>query len=76
MCFSFKDPQTAIPKGTILAIVITTISYLIMAVFVGYTVLRDATGNVEDYIYGNFTNCAAEACKYGSHNSFQVSLVF
>ncbi|XP_076393216.1 sodium chloride cotransporter 69 [Megachile rotundata] len=43
-----KDPQTAIPKGTLLAILLTTISYIFMAFMVGGTVVRDASGDVND----------------------------
>lgn len=43
-----KDPQTAIPKGTLLAILLTTISYLFMALMVGGTVMRDASGDIND----------------------------
>ncbi|KAG9430123.1 bumetanide-sensitive sodium-(potassium)-chloride cotransporter [Apis mellifera carnica] len=43
-----KDPQTAIPKGTLLAILLTTISYLFMALMVGGSVMRDASGDVND----------------------------
>ncbi|XP_032675841.1 bumetanide-sensitive sodium-(potassium)-chloride cotransporter [Odontomachus brunneus] len=43
-----KDPQTAIPKGTLLAILLTSLSYLIMALMVGGTIMRDATGDVND----------------------------
>ncbi|XP_026672114.1 bumetanide-sensitive sodium-(potassium)-chloride cotransporter [Ceratina calcarata] len=43
-----KDPQTAIPKGTLLAIFLTTISYLLMALMVGASVMRDASGDVND----------------------------
>ncbi|XP_058839073.1 bumetanide-sensitive sodium-(potassium)-chloride cotransporter-like isoform X2 [Topomyia yanbarensis] len=69
-----KDPSKAIPKGTILAIVLTTISYVLMAILAGATVLRDATGNVADMANGSwaFAECAPEECKYGLHNSFQV----
>ncbi|XP_050296584.1 bumetanide-sensitive sodium-(potassium)-chloride cotransporter [Anthonomus grandis grandis] len=66
-----KDPQTSIPKGTILAILITTMSYIIMAIFAGSTVMRDASGNVEDYLLGNLTDCIPN-CTYGLQNSFQV----
>ncbi|OXU28442.1 hypothetical protein TSAR_008414 [Trichomalopsis sarcophagae] len=45
-----KDPQTAIPKGTLLAILITTMSYLLMALVVGATVMRDASGNAADLV--------------------------
>ncbi|XP_020283580.1 bumetanide-sensitive sodium-(potassium)-chloride cotransporter [Pseudomyrmex gracilis] len=50
-----KDPQTSIPKGTLLAIVCTSLSYLIMAIMVGWTVTRDASGNVTDLwtVYNN-----------------------
>ncbi|CAD1473390.1 unnamed protein product, partial [Heterotrigona itama] len=43
-----KDPQTAIPKGTLLAILLTTTSYIFMALMVGGAVVRDASGNVTD----------------------------
>ncbi|CAH1407510.1 unnamed protein product [Nezara viridula] len=67
-----KDPQKAIPKGTILAIFITSFSYLLMGVFTGSMVLRDATGNINDFINGTFTNCSYGRCAYGLQNSFQV----
>ncbi|OAD57765.1 Bumetanide-sensitive sodium-(potassium)-chloride cotransporter [Eufriesea mexicana] len=71
-----KDPQTAIPKGTLLAILLTTISYIIMALMVGGSVMRDASGDVNDLhviwsLYGTKFNCT-ENCSYGGHNSFQV----
>lgn len=69
-----RDPQTAIPKGTLLAIFITTLSYVIIAIVVGATVARDATGNIEDVINGTLmtVNCTLGSCHFGSHNSFQV----
>ncbi|CAG2183291.1 unnamed protein product, partial [Oppiella nova] len=39
-----KDPQQSIPRGTLLAIFITTISYLLFLFICGATVLRDANG--------------------------------
>lgn len=39
---SVQDPQHAIPKGTLLAILITTMTYLAMAWMAGCCVLRDA----------------------------------
>ncbi|XP_046626478.1 bumetanide-sensitive sodium-(potassium)-chloride cotransporter [Neodiprion virginianus] len=45
-----KDPQSAIPKGTLLSILVTTVTYLLMIVMVGASVLRDASGNVTDLI--------------------------
>lgn len=55
-----------------MAIVLTTASYLIMAVIAGATVTRDATGDVADFLNGTFTNCTIGECKYGLQNSFQV----
>uniref|UniRef100_A0A8C4W4D9 Solute carrier family 12 member 2 n=1 Tax=Gopherus evgoodei TaxID=1825980 RepID=A0A8C4W4D9_9SAUR len=80
------DPQSAIPKGTLLAILITTIVYMGIAVSVGACVVRDATGNINSTIITELTNCTTAACKlnfdfsscqktkchYGLLNNFQV----
>uniref|UniRef100_A0A7M4FYA5 Solute carrier family 12 member 2 n=1 Tax=Crocodylus porosus TaxID=8502 RepID=A0A7M4FYA5_CROPO len=80
------DPQSAIPKGTLLAILITTLVYTGVAVSVGSCVVRDATGNVNHTIFTEWTNCTTAACKlnydfsscqktecpYGLMNNFQV----
>lgn len=72
--FGVQDPSTSIPKGTILAIVITSMTYVLMAMCAGATVARDATGNVRDLFNGSqaFLHCLPEQCKYGLHNSFEV----
>lgn len=69
-----KDPQKSIPKGTLLAILITTFSYLIMAVMAGSVMSRDATGNLADMINGSwaFLDCENKTCLYGLQHSFQV----
>uniref|UniRef100_A0A3Q3XMF4 Uncharacterized protein n=1 Tax=Mola mola TaxID=94237 RepID=A0A3Q3XMF4_MOLML len=83
-----KDPQEAIPKGTLLAILITGITYLAVAVCVSACVVRDATGNINDTITTglpctgsaqaacelgyNFSSCATESCAFGSINNKQV----
>ncbi|XP_017956901.1 bumetanide-sensitive sodium-(potassium)-chloride cotransporter isoform X2 [Drosophila navojoa] len=72
-----KDPQKSIPKGTILAIVITTATYMLMVLICGGTVARDATGYVVDALNGSFAflNCSSTStgtCLYGLQNSFQV----
>ncbi|KFO85807.1 Solute carrier family 12 member 2, partial [Buceros rhinoceros silvestris] len=79
------DPQSAIPKGTLLAILITTLVYVGIAVSVGSCVVRDATGNINNTIVTELTNCTTAACKlnydfsscptgcqYGLMNNFQV----
>uniref|UniRef100_A0AAQ5XJY9 Solute carrier family 12 member 1 n=1 Tax=Amphiprion ocellaris TaxID=80972 RepID=A0AAQ5XJY9_AMPOC len=63
-----KDPQKAIPKGTLLAIVITGITYLAVALCVSATIVRDATGNITDAILNPGKPCngsTAAACELG-----------
>uniref|UniRef100_A0A8C4E318 Solute carrier family 12 member 10, tandem duplicate 1 n=1 Tax=Dicentrarchus labrax TaxID=13489 RepID=A0A8C4E318_DICLA len=61
-----KDPATAIPKGTLMAIFWTTISYLVISVTVGACVVRDASGNLTNILTGNITDgCVGLACKMG-----------
>lgn len=45
-----------------------------MAIAVGATVARDATGNLQDTLNGSlaFLDCAPGQCHHGLHNSFQV----
>uniref|UniRef100_A0A7N6BSQ8 Solute carrier family 12 member 1 n=1 Tax=Anabas testudineus TaxID=64144 RepID=A0A7N6BSQ8_ANATE len=45
-----RDPQGGLPKGTLLAILITGVTYLAVALCVSATVVRDATGNTTDLI--------------------------
>ncbi|KAG8440504.1 hypothetical protein GDO86_006307 [Hymenochirus boettgeri] len=80
------DPQGAIPKGTMLAILITTIAYLGVAICAAASVVRDATGNINDTITSvincngsaacslgyDFSICEEQGCKYGLMNNFQV----
>ncbi|XP_061203331.1 solute carrier family 12 member 1 isoform X1 [Neopsephotus bourkii] len=81
-----KDPQIAIPKGTMLAIVITTVAYIAVAICVASCVVRDATGNINDTVVlgmscngssacglgYDFSRCASQPCDYGLMNNFQV----
>ncbi|XP_014870994.1 solute carrier family 12 member 1 [Poecilia latipinna] len=83
-----RDAQAAIPKGTLLAILITGITYLGVALCVSGTVVRDATGNTTDLVTSgipcngssvvacelgyNFSSCETEPCKFGLMNNFQV----
>ncbi|NWS87433.1 S12A1 protein, partial [Toxostoma redivivum] len=81
-----KDPQSAIPQGTMLAILITTIAYIAVAICAASCVVRDATGNVNDTIVPgmscngssacglgyDFSRCASQPCDYGLMNNFQV----
>ncbi|NXW83162.1 S12A1 protein, partial [Alopecoenas beccarii] len=81
-----KDPQGAIPKGTMLAILITTIAYIGVAICAASCVVRDATGNINDTVVPgmscngssacslgyDFSRCASQPCDYGLMNNFQV----
>uniref|UniRef100_A0A3B5BKB3 Solute carrier family 12 member 1 n=1 Tax=Stegastes partitus TaxID=144197 RepID=A0A3B5BKB3_9TELE len=64
-----RDAQKAIPKGTLLAILITGITYLGVALCVSATVVRDATGNITDAILNpGMVHCngsTAVACELG-----------
>ncbi|KAK9971186.1 hypothetical protein ABG768_027075 [Culter alburnus] len=80
------DPQSAIPKGTLLAILITGVVYIAVAVSNGSCIVRDATGDDNDTIVGSLENCTDASCtlgydfsicreggcKYGLQNDFQV----
>ncbi|XP_041838113.1 solute carrier family 12 member 1 [Melanotaenia boesemani] len=62
-----RDPQAAIPKGTLLAILITGVTYLGVALCVSATVVRDATGNLTDLITPGIpcNESAVAACQLG-----------
>ena len=62
-----RDAQKAIPKGTFLAIGVTGVVYVILAVMAGSCTVRDATGIVN----GTLT-CSMMECKYGLNNDYQV----
>ncbi|XP_040838050.1 solute carrier family 12 member 3 isoform X3 [Ochotona curzoniae] len=82
-----KDPAVAIPKGTLMAIFWTTVSYLAISATIGACVVRDASGVLNDTMipgsgtceglacgYGwNFTECSRELnCRYGLINYYQT----
>ncbi|KAM7369491.1 hypothetical protein PAMP_013758 [Pampus punctatissimus] len=81
------DPQMAIPRGTLLAILITGIVYLGVAVSAGSCIVRDASGKMNDTVssqfmmnctdaackFGyDFSSCKQDKCRYGLQNDFQV----
>ncbi|XP_030609080.1 solute carrier family 12 member 3-like [Archocentrus centrarchus] len=88
ICGDLKDPNSAIPKGTLWAIFWTTLSYVVLTLTSGACVVRDASGNINDTIIGNstdgciglacnlgwnFTKCIeSHTCKQGLANSLQV----
>ncbi|XP_063052945.1 solute carrier family 12 member 3 [Engraulis encrasicolus] len=61
-----KDPNMAIPKGTLFAIFWTTISYLLIAATIGSCVVRDASGFINDTVSGPAGgDCLGLGCQYG-----------
>uniref|UniRef100_A0A3Q3ALV0 Solute carrier family 12 member 10, tandem duplicate 1 n=1 Tax=Kryptolebias marmoratus TaxID=37003 RepID=A0A3Q3ALV0_KRYMA len=90
ICGDLKDPNNAIPKGTLAAIFWTTLSDLVIAVTTGVCVVRDASGNKSDILTGNstdgcvglacnlgwnFTDCIhSQACPYGLANNHKLQL--
>ncbi|XP_068166257.1 solute carrier family 12 member 2-like [Antennarius striatus] len=80
-----SDPQSAIPKGTLLAILITGVTYVVVAISAGSCVVRDATGDHNDTVTDtvnctdaactlgyDFSICKEGGCQYGLMNDFQV----
>ncbi|XP_054881198.1 solute carrier family 12 member 3-like isoform X2 [Poeciliopsis prolifica] len=66
ICGDLKDPASAIPKGTLMAIFWTTFSYVVITVTTGSCVVRDASGNRSHIMTGNNTNgCVGLACNFG-----------
>ncbi|XP_046634296.1 bumetanide-sensitive sodium-(potassium)-chloride cotransporter-like [Daphnia pulicaria] len=67
-----KDPNSAIPKGTILAICITSVSYAIVAIICGATMKRAATGSIDDLRNGTYLDCVSNNCTYGIYYDYQA----
>ena len=72
-----KSVEKAVPKGTLLAILISTVVYIMLAWFLGSCVEREALGVVQEALKNNtnqtLASCAMQLeCKYGLHNDFQV----
>ncbi|XP_049885496.1 bumetanide-sensitive sodium-(potassium)-chloride cotransporter-like [Pectinophora gossypiella] len=72
ICGDLKDPASAIPKGTLLAVLISTFSYVTMTLLCGVAGLRDASGNythISDY--DALEKCKPN-CAYGLHNNYEM----
>jgi len=71
-----KDPATAIPKGTLLSLLISMSSYTIFVVFAGATAVRDASGYVGDLYNDTQYNCHPyRDCDWGLMNSYSMMQV-
>lgn len=66
-----KDPASSIPMGTLLALLISMISYVAFVLVAGGVALRDASGTL---LNGTIAECRAGFdCTYGLHNSYSVN---
>lgn len=85
-----QDPSSAIPKGTLLALLISMLSYALTVLLSGGGALRDASGNLTDltlnpdgtpYNYSSLSQFCLDRetqqynCTGGLHNSYSVSIV-
>ncbi|XP_039988108.1 solute carrier family 12 member 3 [Xiphias gladius] len=62
-----KNPTVAIPRGTLMAISWTTVSYLIISATIGSCVVRDASGVLNNTLSSSSSSedCVGLACQYG-----------
>ena len=73
-----KNVHKAVPKGTLLAILISTVVYIMLGWLVGSCVEREALGMVQQLISNQGANqtmaasCAVQECRYGLLNDLQV----
>ena len=79
MSGDLKDPGSAIPKGTLLAIGTTLVSYIVYGTLIAGASLRKASGIVEEAFSnatsGSFKDCQERPCKFGSQMSQQMMQV-
>ena len=84
---NLKNPQKAIPRGTLLAILITSSFYVLFSWMNGATVLREATGIIpsqhnvsqnetlnetSSLINATLVTCQNMTCKYGLLHNYHV----
>lgn len=66
-----RDPAKSIPIGTLLALLISMISYATFVLFAGGAAVRDAGGFVNETIV-NCTMIGSNCTKFGLHHSYSV----
>ncbi|XP_047996146.1 bumetanide-sensitive sodium-(potassium)-chloride cotransporter-like [Leguminivora glycinivorella] len=71
ICGDLRNPATAIPKGTLLALLISMCSYALIALLCGAGALRDASGDASNVTKAALAACAPN-CEYGLHNDYEI----
>lgn len=73
-----QDPSSSIPKGTLLSLLVSMISYIAVVFCSGGAALRDANGNTTAAALNIdlIQVCGSEGCEYGLHNDYSVSFFF
>ncbi len=67
------DPSSAIPKGTLLAILTTFVSYLLYACIIASSTIRFASGDISEVVNNSFADCNPDReCLFGSIPSQQT----
>ncbi|CAF0929755.1 unnamed protein product [Brachionus calyciflorus] len=71
---NLKNPQKAIPKGTILSIIITSIIYLLFSWMCGASIARETTGDINDLVNKSYLDCSREnvTCKDGLLHNYHI----
>lgn len=68
-----KDPASSIPKGTLLALLISAISYIVFVLFAGASAIREASGNTTDLINGSvidaIPHCLSDNVSFQCHST-------
>jgi solute carrier family 12 (sodium/potassium/chloride transporter), member 2 len=75
ICGDLKDPASAIPKGTLWALLLSGISYVVFMLFAGAAALRDASGNITEMVmqeHGNYS-CILDHVSSSFSTDFMVS---
>ncbi|CAG0899023.1 unnamed protein product [Darwinula stevensoni] len=71
------DPSSAIPKGTLTAVILTYFSYVGYAVMMGGVAVREASGveselNMDDILSSPAFDCSNRTCEWGLQNNNQM----
>ncbi|ETN83830.1 amino acid permease, partial [Necator americanus] len=72
---NLKNPQDAIPRGTLSAILVSTIIYMSVLTIAGATYVRDADGEIPLNPLSTPDCCYNYSCPFGLLNYYQIVMV-